>query len=76
VAFVIMRALVSKSSSSLGVQILPDDEGALVDPPQPFALSQFGELADLGGGESQDFTARHGFVGGLVVEDAGGGVAE
>jgi len=55
---------------------VPYDEGAFVDPPQPFTLGEFGELGDFDGGEAEEPAGGLGFVEGLVVEDAGGGVAE
>ncbi len=60
----------------VGGEEVADDEGALVDPPESFALGEFGELVDLDGGEAEEFAGGLGFVEGFVVEDAGGGVGE
>ena len=55
---------------------MADDEGSFVDAPEAFAAGEFGELGDLDAGEAEDGAGGLGFVVGLVVEDAGGGVAK
>src|SRR5262249_19194080 len=59
-----------------GCADVADYEGAFVNPPEPLALGKLGELAGFSRGQPQYFAGGDGFIGGLVVEDAGGGVAE
>ena len=49
-----MRASVSKRFELAGGAEVADDEGTLVDPPQSFALGEFGKLVDLNGGQAED----------------------
>ena len=53
-----------------------DDEGSLADTPEAFTLGEVGDLVVFDGSEAEDSADGGDFVVGLVVEDAGGGVAE